>query len=165
MSIQLDTKNVDTSHRVCSPLFLSPSACYKYFNERVHHECGKGRPNSECGFYIVYCPPISRHLANFPPFFRETGPCHARPPACVGIIVVVLLRGARCISNTVAVRRSDARIDASRCVSCVRARAAGVFDSYRDARDCSSSWHSRGSTPDTCHKIVFISGVHDDGQS
>lgn len=94
----------------------------------------------ECGFYIsVYCPPISRHLAHFPSFFREAVPCHARPPACVGIIVVVLLRGARCISDVVAARRSDARIDALRCVSCVRARAAGGFDSYREARDCSSS--------------------------
>lgn len=138
VSTQLDTKNIDTSRRICFPLFLSPSACYKYFNEQVHREWEKGKraETMECGLYIgMYCPPISRHLAHFPPFFREAGPCHARPPACVGIIVVLLRRP---LHFRFVARRSGARIDASRCISCVRARAAGVLDSYRDARDCSS---------------------------
>lgn len=71
------------------------SARYKYFNEQVQREWGKGTEleTTECGLYIgTHCSPISRHLARFPPFSREAGPCHARPPACVGIIVAALLR-------------------------------------------------------------------------
>lgn len=55
-------------------------------------------------------------------------------------------------SDAVVARRSDARVDASRRISCIRARAAGVLDPYRDARGRSSLRHSRGSTPDTCHE-------------
>lgn len=79
----------------------------------MHREWGKGTELEmmECGLHIgTYCSPISRYLAHFPPFFRQAGPCHARPPR-------VHRDNRRSLSATAAfpapskARRSDALID------------------------------------------------------
>lgn len=156
VSTQLGTKGVSMP-RVCFPLFLSPSR-RPVINISMN-KCsvnGGGGPNSKRRNAVFTSARIVHQSvvisAHFPPFSRGAGPCRVRPPAR-------RRDNRRRSPSAVVARRSDARIGASRRISCIRARAAGVLDSYRDARGCSSlrplAW------VDTCHETGSTSGVHE----
>lgn len=68
--------------------YLSPSVCYKYFNEQVHPVNGTElETTEECVLFANQAP----FKAHFPPFFREALSFSDLPRA-FGIIVVVLHR-------------------------------------------------------------------------